>query len=131
MVELLAKQKQFVFDTETTNIDVYSAELVGLSFAIKAHEAWYLSMPAEREACQKKLELLRPLFEDESILKIGQNLKYDISMLAEYGISVKGPIFDTMLAHYLLEPDTSPSPSKTSLAKAVSKRPCARFLWSW
>ncbi len=105
LVELLAKQKQFVFDTETTNIDVYSAELVGLSFAIKAHEAWYLSMPAEREACQKKLELLRPLFEDESIMKIGQNLKYDISMLAEYGISVKGPIFDTMLAHYLLEPE--------------------------
>ena len=105
LVALLSKQKQFVFDTETTNIDVYSAELVGLSFAIKAHEAWYLSMPAEREACQKKLELLRPLFEDESILKIGQNLKYDISMLAEYGISVKGKLFDTMLAHYLLEPE--------------------------
>ncbi len=105
LVDLLSKQKQFVFDTETTNIDVYSAELVGLSFAIKAHEAWYLSMPAEREACQKKLELLRPLFEDESILKIGQNLKYDISMLAQYGISVKGKLFDTMLAHYLLEPE--------------------------
>ena len=105
LVDLLSKQKQFVFDTETTNIDVYSAELVGLSFAIKAHEAWYLSMPAEREACQKKLELLRPLFEDENILKIGQNLKYDISMLAQYGISVKGPMFDTMLAHYLLEPE--------------------------
>ena len=105
LVNLLSKQKQFVFDTETTNIDVYSAELVGLSFAIKAHEAWYLSMPAEREACQKKLELLRPLFENESILKIGQNLKYDISMLAEYGISVKGKLFDTMLAHYLLEPE--------------------------
>ena len=105
LVELLAKQKQFVFDTETTNIDVYSAELVGLSFAIKAHEAWYLSMPVEREACQKKLELLRPLFEDESIMKIGQNLKYDISMLAQYGISVKGKLFDTMLAHYLIEPE--------------------------
>ena len=105
LVEQLSKQKQFVFDTETTNIDVYSAELVGLSFAIKAHEAWYLSMPAEREACQKKLELLRPLFEDESILKIGQNLKYDISMLAQYGIHVKGKMFDTMLAHYLLEPE--------------------------
>lgn len=98
-------KKYFVFDTETTNIDVYSAELVGLSFAIKAHEAWYLSMPTEREACQKKLELLRPLFEDESIMKIGQNLKYDISMLAQYGISVRGPLFDTMLAHYLLEPE--------------------------
>ena len=105
LVDLLCKQKQIVFDTETTNIDVYSAELVGLSFSIKAHEAWYLSMPAEREACQKKLELLRPLFENEGIQKIGQNLKYDISMLAQYGISVKGPMFDTMLAHYLLEPE--------------------------
>ena len=101
----VSMRKQFVFDTETTNIDVYSAELVGLSFAIKAHEAWYLPMPANREECQKKLELLRPLFEDESILKIGQNLKYDISMLAQYGIAVKGKMFDTMLAHYLLEPE--------------------------
>ena len=105
LVELLSKQKQFVFDTETTNIDVYSAELVGVSFAIKANEAWYLPMPAEREACQKKLELLRPLFENENILKIGQNLKYDISMLEQYGISVRGKMFDTMLAHYLLEPE--------------------------
>ena len=105
LVALLSKQQQFVFDTETTNIDVYSAELVGVSFAIKAHEAWYLSMPSEREACQKKLELLRPLFESENILKIGQNLKYDISMLAQYGIAVKGKMFDTMLAHYLLEPE--------------------------
>ena len=105
LVEQLSNQKQFVFDTETTNIEVYSAELVAVSFAIKAHEAWYLPMPAEYDACQKKLELLRPLFEDESILKIGQNLKYDISMLAQYGISVKGPMFDTMLAHYLLEPE--------------------------
>jgi len=105
LVEHLKSQKQFVFDTETTNVDVYSADLVGVSFAIKAHEAWYLPMPAEREACQKKLELLRPLFEDETILKIGQNLKYDISMLAQYGINVKGKMFDTMLAHYLLEPE--------------------------
>ena len=105
LVELLSKQKQFVFDTETTNIDVYSAELVGVSIAIKEHEAWYLPMPAEHNACQMKLELLRPLFEDESIMKIGQNLKYDISMLAQYGITVKGKLFDTMLAHYLLEPE--------------------------
>ena len=105
LVEHLKSQKQFVFDTETTNVDVYSADLVGVSFAIKAHEAWYLPMPAESEECQKKLELLRPLFEDETILKIGQNLKYDISMLAQYGINVKGKMFDTMLAHYLLEPE--------------------------
>ena len=105
LVELLKSQKQFIFDTETTNVDVYSADLVGVSFAIKAHEAWYLPMPTERKKCQKKLELLRPLFEDETILKIGQNLKYDISMLAQYGINVKGKMFDTMLAHYLLEPE--------------------------
>ena len=105
LAEMLSMQSRFVFDTETTHIDVYSAELVGLSFAIKAHEAWYLPMPTERGDCQKKLELLRPLFEDENILKIGQNLKYDISMLARYGISVKGKMFDTMLAHYLLEPE--------------------------
>ena len=105
LATLLSKQPQFVFDTETTNIDVYSAELVGLSFAVKANEAWYLSMPVNQEECQKKLELLRPLFEDESILKIGQNLKYDISMLAQYGIAVKGKLFDTMLAHYLIEPE--------------------------
>ena len=105
LVKQLSKQKQFVFDTETTNVDVYSADLVGVSFAIKAHEAWYLPMPAEREECQKKLELLRPLFEDESILIIGQNLKYDISMLAQYDISVRGKMFDTMLAHYLIEPE--------------------------
>ena len=105
LAELLSKENQFVFDTETTNIDVYSAELVGLSFAIKAHEAWYLPMPADRDECLKRLELLRPLFEDESIMKIGQNLKYDISMLAQYGIKVKGRLFDTMLAHYLLEPE--------------------------
>ena len=105
LAELLSKENQFVFDTETTNIDVYSAELVGLSFAIKAHEAWYLPMPADRDECLKRLELLRPLFEDENIMKIGQNLKYDISMLAQYGIKVKGRLFDTMLAHYLLEPE--------------------------
>lgn len=105
LAELLSKENKFVFDTETTNIDVYSAELVGLSFAIKAHEAWYLPMPADRDECQKRLELLQPLFEDENIMKIGQNLKYDISMLAQYGIKVKGRLFDTMLAHYLLEPE--------------------------
>ena len=105
LVGLLSKQKQFVFDTETTHIDVYSAELVGVSFAVKAHEAWYLPMPADQAECHKKLELLRPLFEGESILKIGQNLKYDISMLAQYGIGVKGKLFDTMLAHYLIEPE--------------------------
>ncbi len=105
LVELLSKEKQFVFDTETTNIDVYAADLVGVSFSIKAHEACYLPMPADGAECQKKLELLRPLFEDENILKVGQNLKYDISMLAQYGIKVKGPLFDTMLAHYLIEPE--------------------------
>lgn len=105
LVKELSGEKQFVFDTETTNVDVYSAELVGLSFSVKAHEAWYLPMPDDSTECQKKLELLRPLFENEGILKIGQNLKFDISMLAQYGIEVKGQLFDTMLAHYLIEPE--------------------------
>lgn len=105
LVELLSQQQQFVFDTETTDIDVYSADIVGISFSIKAHEAWYLPISTEHETRRKTMELLKPLFEDESIMKIGQNLKYDISMLAQYGITVKGKLFDTMLAHYLIEPE--------------------------
>ena len=105
LVTMLATQKQFVFDTETTGIDVYTADLVGVSFAIRPHEAWYLPMPAYKAACQVKLNLLKPLFENETILKIGQNLKYDISMLRQYNIEVKGAMFDTMIAHYLIEPE--------------------------
>lgn len=108
-IEKLVKQllsfPHIVFDTETTGTEVYSAELVGVSLCVKAHEAWYLPMPAQKESCQKRLALLKPLLEDDKRLKIGQNLKFDISMLQQYGVSVAGPLFDTMIAHYLIEPE--------------------------
>ena len=105
LVETLTQHDHFVFDTETTGIDAYASDLVGIAFAVKAHEAWYLHLPSDFEACQRKLALLKPLFANEKTLKIGQNLKYDISILRHYGMEVKGPLFDTMLAHYLLEPE--------------------------
>lgn len=101
----LSMENHVVFDTETTGIDAYSSDLVGISLAVKAQEAWYIPMPADYESCLKKVILLKPLLENENILKIGQNLKYDISVLRHYDVKVKGPLFDTMIAHYLLEPE--------------------------
>lgn len=105
LIDTLSVQNLFVFDTETTGTDAFAAELVGLSFSIKAHEAWYLPMPDDHDGCKQQLQHLKPLFENENILKIGQNLKYDIEMLHHYDIAVKGPLFDTMIAHYLIDPD--------------------------
>ena len=105
LVNLLLPFPHIVFDTETTSTDVYSAELVGVSLCVKAHKAWYLPMPEQKEVCQRRLALLKPILEDENRLKIGQNLKFDISMLQQYGVSVNGPLFDTMIAHYLIEPE--------------------------
>ncbi|NOY51622.1 MAG: DNA polymerase I [Chlorobi bacterium] len=103
--ESLKKEKSFCFDTETTGIDANNAELVGISFAIKPGEAWYVSIPENyNEAC-KFTAVFKSILEDENIEKIGQNLKYDISILKWYDIDVKGKFFDTMLAHYLLQPD--------------------------
>jgi DNA polymerase-1 len=93
------------FDSETTSLDTLSAELVGMSFAIEPGEAWYVSMPADQKECKEILEQFRPFFENPNIEKTGQNLKYDMSVLYQYGIKVAGPLFDTMLAHYLIEPD--------------------------
>ena len=93
------------FDSETTSLDTLSAELVGMSFAITPGEAWYVSMPADQKECKEILEQFRPFFENLNIEKTGQNLKYDMSVLYQYGIKVAGPLFDTMLAHYLIEPD--------------------------
>ncbi|MDY0086459.1 MAG: DNA polymerase I [Bacteroidales bacterium] len=101
----LTLQKSFCFDTETTAVDAHNAELVGLSFAVKPHHAWYVPMPQNYHECQQKLEHFRSVFESEKIEKTGQNLKYDISVLRWYDIEVKGPLFDTMIAHYLIEPD--------------------------
>ena len=98
-------EKILSLDTETTSTDAISAELVGLSFAVKENEAYYVPIPANREEALRILEKFKKVYADETILKIGQNLKYDIMVLANYGIEVKGEMFDTMIAHYVLHPE--------------------------
>ena len=98
-------EKILCLDTETTSTDAMSAELVGLSFAVKENEAYYVPIPAQREEALRILEKFKKVYADELILKIGQNLKYDIMVLANYGIEVKGEMFDTMIAHYVLHPE--------------------------
>lgn len=102
----LSKETYFCFDTETTGLDALQAELVGFSFSINPFEAYYIPVSADQAEAQKTVEIFKPILEDEKILKIGQNLKYDILLLSRYGIDVKGEFFDTMLAHYLIDPDT-------------------------
>ncbi len=104
MAELL-KHNTVSFDTETTALDAHTAELVGLSFAVSPHLAWYVPMPDNYHRCQQMLELFRPFFTNSEILKVGQNMKYDISVLRWYNMPVAGPLFDTMIAHYLIEPE--------------------------
>lgn len=101
----LCAQKAVCFDTETTNVDPILSELVGLSFAFKEGEAFYVPISANREEALKQVTIFQPFFENEQIEKIGQNLKYDILSLRNYGIRVKGKLFDTMIAHYLLNPE--------------------------
>ena len=93
------------FDTETTSTNASDAELVGLSFAVEEFKAVYVAVPAEREAAQRMVDIFRPLYEDEHIMKVGQNIKYDYEVLRRYGIEVRGPMFDTMLAHYIVQPE--------------------------
>lgn len=93
------------FDTETTSTNAIDAELVGLSFAVEEFKAVYVAVPAEREAAQRMIDIFRPLYEDEHIMKVGQNIKYDYEVLRRYGIEVRGPMFDTMLAHYIVQPE--------------------------
>lgn len=105
LAKYLALQPAFCFDTETTGINPLTAELVGISFCYRKGEAYYLPLPTEREACKQALAPFIPILANDSILKIGQNLKYDINMLSTYGIQVSGPLADTMLMHYLINPD--------------------------
>ena len=105
LVDVLKNFKTVCFDTETTSTVALDAELVGVSFSVKENEAFYITMPSEREKVQSRLEILREIFENEEIEKVGQNLKYDITVLANYGIEVCGKIFDTMIAHYVLQPE--------------------------
>lgn len=101
----LKKQPRFCFDTETTGTDERTAELVGLAFSWKAHEGYYVALPEGREEMQRILGIFKPVLENESIGKVAQNAKYDLRVLENHGVQVKGPLFDTMVAHFLLKPD--------------------------
>ena len=92
-------------DTETTSTNPIDAELVGLSFSVEETKAFYVPVPADRSEAQKIVEIFKPVYENPKILKVGQNLKYDLEVLANYGVQLQGPMYDTMLAHYLLQPE--------------------------
>lgn len=106
LIKILAQQQTICFDTETTGTDPNDCELVGLSFSVKPGEGWYVPVPADQTAAQSIVTEFKDILENENIGKIGQNIKFDILMLKWYNIEVKGTLFDTMLAHYILDPDT-------------------------
>jgi DNA polymerase I len=106
LVEFLSIQEEVCFDTETTSVDAFEAELVGLAFSYKKGEAYYVPVPADAQKAQAIVEIFRPVLENEKIRLVGQNLKYDILVMRKYGVNIRGPIFDTMLAHYLIDPET-------------------------
>ncbi|MES2003727.1 MAG: DNA polymerase I [Bacteroidota bacterium] len=105
LVNTLLSQPEICFDTETTNIDANEAELVGLSFSFRKAEGYYIPCPADQSVTKEILDLFNPLFDSTTIRWVGQNLKYDMLVLKWYNKELKGPIFDTMLAHYLIEPE--------------------------
>jgi len=105
LVEKLLKQKSVCFDTETTGLNTFTSELVGIAFSYEKGKGYYIPFPENREETLRILESFQPFFESDEIEKVGQNLKFDIKVLAQYGITVKGKYFDTMIAHYLLNPD--------------------------
>lgn len=144
LVKQLLPVTEICFDTETTHIDANLAELVGMSFSTKAGEGYYVPCPADQEATKKLLDVFRPLFDDEKKVWIGQNLKYDLLVLKWYGIVPKGALFDTMLAHYVIDPDGKrsmdqlsarylgyePIPIEELIGKKVSSKViCA--MWHW
>ena len=95
----------FSLDTETTGTEPMAAELVGMSFSYEENKAFYVPVPPNREEAQKIVNMFKPLFEDEKAIKVGQNIKYDMIVLANYGVTIKGKLFDTMIAHYVLQPE--------------------------
>lgn len=105
LVYFLSQQEAICFDSETTAIDPVEADLVGLSFAYQAGEAFYIPVPEDRAEAQVVVDQFKPVLENPTITKIGQNLKYDLLMLKKYGVEVQGKLFDTMIAHYLIEPE--------------------------
>ncbi|WP_264512307.1 DNA polymerase I [Flavobacterium sp. N1719] len=105
LLQNMLNQSSVCFDTETTGIDANVAELVGMSFAWEKGKAFYVPVPENRDEAQTLVDKFRPFFENETIEKIGQNIKYDLKILANYGVSIQGKVFDTMIAHYLINPD--------------------------
>lgn len=102
----LAQQPKFCFDTETTSVNALSADIVGISFSFEKGKAYYVPTPADYSAAKAVVDIFKPVFENPAIEKVGQNLKYDILLLSRYDVRVQGPLFDTMIAHYLIDPDT-------------------------
>jgi DNA polymerase-1 len=105
LIKQLTQQKEVCFDTETTNIDATQAELVGIAFSWKAHEGYYVPFPEDQKEAQALVDEFRSFFENPDITKVAQNLKYDALVLRRYGVRIEGYYFDTMIAHYLLEPE--------------------------
>ena len=105
LIQTLQKLSQFCFDTETTGLETFGSEIVGMSFAVKPHHAWFVPVPEPQEEAQSVINEFKALFENPAIRKIGQNIKFDMLALRQYGINVASEIFDTMLAHYLLQPE--------------------------
>lgn len=105
LLQNLMNQTSVCFDTETTGIDALNAELVGMSFSFEKGKAFYVPFPENREEAQVLVDKFKPFFESETIEKIGQNIKYDLKILSHYGVQIKGKLFDTMIAHYLINPD--------------------------
>ena len=105
LFDFFRTKKILSLDTETTSTHPIDAELVGLSFAVTEHEAFYVAIPANREEALRIVNIFKPLYEDPQILKVGQNIKYDLEVLRNYNIELKGPMWDTMIAHYLIQPE--------------------------
>ena len=105
LYDFLRTNEILVLDTETTSTNPIDAELVGLSFAVKENEAFYVAIPSNRKEAEKYVNIFKPLYENPKILKIGQNIKYDLEVLRNYGVELKGALWDTMIAHYLIQPE--------------------------
>ena len=105
LCDFLLTNEILSLDTETTSVSSIDAELVGMSFSVKEHQAWFVAVPEEREAAFRMVNIFKPLLENERIVKVGQNIKYDLTVLSSYGIELKGTLWDTMIAHYLIQPE--------------------------
>ena len=109
LLEIILNQQQVCFDTETTNVDALHAEIVGMSFSFEARSGYYVPIPSDFESAQQIINQFKPFFQNVKIEKIGHNLKYDLQILSNYGVTVAYPLFDTMIAHYLIQPESKQS----------------------